>query len=177
MKKGRKLNEESNRVLRFLLDKGVMSIKDFTAIKFRGEMPWDHRSVFLRLYNLKRSGYVKSREKNNESFFHLTPKGKMQILKYLHLEKLKLKKWDGHWRIVIFDLPESLKKWRNYLRAELKNNLGFWPLQESVYITPHPVTGELDELLREWNLRKYFRYLTVSEIDNEHDLQMIFRLK
>ncbi|OGE83798.1 MAG: hypothetical protein A2846_00125 [Candidatus Doudnabacteria bacterium RIFCSPHIGHO2_01_FULL_49_9] len=177
MKKGRKINEESRKVLSLLLEKGAMSIGEFTQIHFKGEMPWDHRSVFLKMHDLKRGGYVKGREKNNQSFFHLTPKGKMQILKYLHLEKLRIKKWDGHWRIVIFDLPESLKKWRNYLRAELKNNLGFWPLQESVYITPHPVIGELDELLKEWNLRKYFRYLTVSEIDREEELKLVFGLK
>ena len=177
MKKGRKLNEESHRVLQLLLDKGSMSINDLTAIHFSGRFPWDHRRVFLKLYSLRRSGYVKSRDKENQSFFHLTPKGKLQILKYVHLERLKGKKWDGHWRIVIFDLPESLKKWRDYLRNELKSNLGFWPLQESVYITPYPVMGELNELLKEWNLRKYFRYITVTEIDNEHELRQAFGLK
>ncbi len=176
MKKGRKLNEESYRVLRFLLDKGAMSIQDFIAIKLKNEMPWDYRSVFLKLYNLKRSGFIQSKGKNNQSFFHLTPKGKLQILKYLRLEKLKIKKWDGHWRVVIFDLPETIKKWREYLRGELKN-LGFYPLQESVYITPYPVTGELDSLLKEWNLRKYFHYLTVSEIDNETELKKVFGVK
>ena len=177
MRKGRKLNEESRRVLKFLLDNGAMSITDFTGAALSNSIDWDHRSVFLKLYNLKRSGYVQKREKKNQSFFHLTPKGKLQIMKYLHLERLKLDKWDGRWRIVIFDLPERLKKWRNYLRTELKNNFGFWPLQESVYITPHPVTGDLDMLLKEWNLRKYFRYLTVMEIDNEHELKQVFGIK
>src|SRR3989344_1326066 len=176
MKTGRKLNKQSRRVLELLLDKGALSLRDLAEIHFKGELPWDYRSVFLKLYNLKRSGYVKKKEKNNQSFFHLTPKGKLQIMKYLHLEMLKTKKWDGHWRIVIFDLPESLKKWREYLRNELKSNLGFYPLQESVYITPHPVTGELDQLLKEWNLRKYFRYLTVTEIDRVDELKTVFDL-
>ncbi len=170
------MNEESLRVLNFLLDAGALSSRDFQRMYLGGRIPWDHRSVFLKLHNLKRSGYVKRREKNNQSFFHLTPKGKLQVLKYLHLERLKIKKWDGRWRVIIFDLPETIRKWREYLRNELKN-LGFYPLQESVYITPHPVTGELDQLLKEWNLRKYFRYLTVSEIDNEQDLKQVFGLK
>lgn len=176
MRKGRKLNEESKRVLRLLLDNGYMSPGDFVSITLKDEMPWDHRSIFLKMHDLQRRGYVKQRQKNNLSFFYLTPKGKLSILKYLHLERLRPKKWDGRWRIVIFDLPETLKKWRNYLRSELKNNLGFWPLQESVYITPYPVMGELDGLLKEWNLRKYFRYLTVSEIDSEDELKHVFGL-
>jgi len=177
MKKGRKLNEESRRVLNFLLQKGAMSFQDFAEISFKDEMPWDYRSVFLKMHDLRRGGYVKKLEKNNQSFFHLTPKGKLQILKYLHLERIRGKKWDGRWRVAIFDLPESLKKWREYLRGELKNNLGFWPLQESVYITPYPVTAELDQLLKEWNLRRYFRYLTVLEIDKEAELKEVFGLK
>ncbi len=177
MKKGRKLNEKSRIVLNLLLEKGALSSREFTEINFKGEMPWDYRSVFLKMHDLERRGYVRQKEKNNQSFFHLTPKGRLGILKYARLEKLRPKKWDGHWRIVIFDMPESLKKWREYIRTELKSNLGFWPLQESVYITPYPVTGELDQLLREWNLRKYFRYLTVMEIDNERELRQVFSLK
>ncbi|KKW28521.1 MAG: PaaX domain protein [Parcubacteria group bacterium GW2011_GWA2_52_8] len=86
------------------------------------------------------------------------------------------KKWDHRWRVIVFDIPENLKKWREYLRKELKD-LGFLPLQESVYITPFPVTGELDELLKARNLRKYFRYLTVTEIDGIDDLQRQFKIK
>lgn len=176
MKKGRKLNEASLRVLKALLEVGALSYLDFERMHKKNEIPWDHRSVFLKLYDLRRSGYIKERDKKNQSFFHLTPKGKLKVLKYLHLEKLKTGRWDGKWRVIIFDLPETIRKWRDYLRKELIN-LGFYPLQESVYITPHPVTGELDQLLKEWNLRKYFRYLTVSEIDNEYLLKQVFGLK
>ncbi len=176
MKRGRKLTEESKRALKMLLENGALSTQDFIGISLKQEMPWDHRSVFLKLYNLQRSGFVTKKEKKNQSFFHLTPKGKLQILKYLQLERLKAGKWDGRWRVIIFDLPETIKKWREYLRTELKN-LGFYPLQESVYITPYPVTGEIDHLLKEWNLRKYFRYLTISEIDNEDELKLVFGLK
>lgn len=175
MKRGRKINEASQRVLDLLYNRGALSPQDFIGITLKGELPWDHRSVFLKMYDLQRGGYIRQKKRDNTSFFHLTPKGRLHILKYLHLERLT-KKWDGRWRIVIFDLPETLKKWREHVRGELKN-LGFYPLQESVYITPYPVTGEVDEFLREWNLRKYFRYLTVSEIDNEGDLKAVFGLK
>lgn len=138
-----------------------------------------YRPYYQQVHKLARSGYVKIKKDKgakNQSFFHLTPKGRLSILKYLHLEKLKIRKWDKHWRVIIFDIPEKLKKWREYVRNEFKN-LGFHPLQESVYITPYPVTGELDELLKEWGLRKYFRYLTVTEIDDARELKKEFDLK
>lgn len=176
MKRGRKLNEDSLRVLRVLLDSRALTSREFLEIAWKNQMPWDYRSVFLKLRDLERGGYVSKKQKNNRSFFHLAPKGKLQILKYLQLERLKIKKWDKQWRVIIFDLPETLKKWRDYLRRELKA-MGFYPLQESVYIIPYPVTGEIDQMLKDWNLRKYFRYLTVSEIDGEDFLRKIFDVK
>lgn len=165
MKTGRNLSELSLKIL-----KGAFKATAWTIDGFIETHKYDEfvrKRAYKQLYNLKRAGYVKIQRNNkNVSFFHLTPKGKLKILKYLHLEKLRPKKWDGRWRVIIFDIPESLKKWREYLRGDLKQ-LGFVALQESVYITPYPVTGELDRILKEWNLRKYFRYFTVSEIDGE----------
>lgn len=183
MKPGRKLGEKSLALLRALLEVGGMVAVD--ALETLTTIPPEHRvssggfRVFYKQsYNLKRSGYIRIKRdhKKNQSFFHLTPKGKLQILKYLHLEKLFKTKWDKRFRIIIFDIPEKLKKWREYLRSELKS-MGFYPLQESVYITPYPVTGELDQLLKEWGLRKYFRYITVAEIDGEDELKKQFGLK
>ena len=128
-KQGRKLNDDSRRVLQLLLDYKAMSYQDLAAINFKGEMPWDHRSVFLKMHDLQRRGYVKKQQTKNQSFFHLTPKGKLNILKYLRLEKLKIKKWDGHWRIAIFDVPEDRKKLRENFRHYLKY-LGFQALQD-----------------------------------------------
>lgn len=178
MNRGRKLSEKSLLVLSSLYRVGTMVADDFLNGKM-GEA-YSRKLQYgmaKRLYNLADRGYVtKVVDKNNQSFFHLTPKGKLSILKFLHLEKLKLIKWDGNFRVIIFDIPERLRKSRGYLRKELKR-LGFHPIQESVYITPYPVTGELDQLLKEWGMRKYFRYLTVSEIDGEGKLKLIFGLQ
>ena len=176
MKRGRKIGTESLKILNALIDERALDLGELWDRVEKIAPSWDKRGLQFKLYNLKRQGYLAARKSNNVSFFHLTPKGRLGLLKYLHLEKLKLAKWDGRWRIAIFDIPETLKKWREYLRGELKR-LGFHPLQESVYITPYPVTGELDELLKEWNLRKYFRYITVLEIDGEKELKIIFDLK
>ena len=129
------------------------------------------------IYRLLKAGYLEKKVIKGQPQLIISNQGRLRLERKFSYFKLERKRWDGDWRIVIFDLPESLKKWRDYLRNELKSNLGFWPLQESVYITPYPVMGELNELLKEWNLRKYFRYITVTEIDNEHELRQAFGLK
>ena len=136
-----------------------------------------HAAYAKSFFNLQRQGYVKKgRDEKNQSFFHLTPKGRLSVLKYLHLEKLAKRKWDRHWRIVIFDIPEREKKWRERLRSRLRA-LGFQGLQESVYITPFSVPEELDDLLNDRGFRKYFRYITATEIDGEESLKKKFGLK
>ena len=172
---GRKLSEISLKVLKTLLKGSVWTLTSLIETHKYDEFVI--KRAYKQLYNLRRSGYVEiKKQSKNVSFFQLTSRGKLRILKYLHLETLRSQKWDKKWRVIIFDIPESLKKWRGYMRYDLKN-LGFIRLQESVYITPYPVTGELDQMLKEWNLRKYFRYLTVSEIDGVEKLKKEFHIK
>jgi len=49
--------------------------------------------------------------------------------------------WDGHWRLVLFDVPEARSFRRRSLRRHL-HRLHFGRLQKSVWITPDPVQDE-----------------------------------
>ncbi|MDP3740816.1 MAG: hypothetical protein Q8R08_00635 [bacterium] len=174
--KGRPLAQKSINLMSKLFEGGASAFSDLVDMG-RDYDQKIYRGAYKHFWGLKTAGYVKvTKDKNNQSFFHLTPKGRLSFLKYLHLEKLKIKKWDGRWRIVVFDIPEGRKKLRGYLRHRLKY-LGFFPLQESVYIFPHPVPQELEQYLKENRLRKYCRYLTVDEIDGEQGLKQKFGLK
>lgn len=51
------------------------------------------------------------------------------------------RRWDGRWRMVLFDVPESHSAARNQLRHYLQRR-GFGFLQNSVWITPDPVKAE-----------------------------------
>lgn len=51
------------------------------------------------------------------------------------------RRWDGKWRLVIFDVPQSKASARARLRRSLADR-GFGYLQNSVWITPDPLTGE-----------------------------------
>ena len=79
------------------------------------------------------------REKEDGNvYIVLTKNGQKKALEY-QINELKIKKpdkWDGKWRIVIFDIPEKKKKAREVLRAKLKD-LGFKELQKSVFVLPY----------------------------------------
>ena len=104
----------------------------------------------------------------------LTDKGKQRLLKY-DFEKMRIprQRWDGKWRIVIFDIPEKQREARDSLRDKLKN-LGFHELQRSVFVYPLDCGNEMEFIIEFFNIRKFVRYGTLDSIDNELHLKRIF---
>lgn len=102
----------------------------------------------------------------------------MEIIKNIIKKKKKTKQWDGIWRAIIFDVPESERRHRNFLRRELKW-MGFRELQHSIWITPYNVEKELLCLLKLWHrdFKGDIRFLNIQKITNDADFRKIFRLE
>jgi len=133
------------------------------------------RETIKRLYRSKLIDYKEA----NDGIVELTlsEKGKNKILKY-NLDRIEIKKparWDKLWRLVIFDIPEEERTGRMALAAKLKE-LGFYPLQKSVFIHPYECKDEIDFITEIFDLAPYVRFLRVKDIDIEQDLEERFRL-
>lgn len=85
----------------------------------------------------------------------------------------KQKSWDKLWRVVMFDIPEENRRFRNILRSHLKT-IGFRELQHSVFIFPYACEKEIACLVDLYAANKYVRVLTVKTIDNETELSRHF---
>ncbi|PIR72792.1 MAG: hypothetical protein COV26_02060 [Candidatus Nealsonbacteria bacterium CG10_big_fil_rev_8_21_14_0_10_36_23] len=108
----------------------------------------------------------------------LNDDGKKRALKY-NLDTIKIKKsakWDGLWRVIIFDIPECFKQGRDALSVKLKQ-MGFYPLQKSVFIYPYECKNEIDFIIEIFDLRQYIRIMLVKETDVDLDLKNKFKLK
>jgi DNA-binding transcriptional regulator PaaX len=152
----------------FRIIKGVA--KEWQAI--------NRRVLREAIRNLYKSQMIDYKENNNNTVsLILSDNGKNKILQF-NLDKMEIKKpakWDKIWRMVIFDIPENLKAGRNALSAKLKN-LGFYPLQKSVFIFPYECKNEVDFIVEIFNLRPYVRFLIVKETDIDLDLKNHFEL-
>lgn len=107
----------------------------------------------------------------------LTKDGRQKALKY-QIDEIKIKKpdkWDGKWRMVIFDIPEKKKKAREALREKLKE-LGFKELQKSVFIYPFECENEIDFIVEVFEIRPYVRYMVVDSFTNEEQFRLKFKL-
>lgn len=84
------------------------------------------------------------------------------------LKKLTRKNWRGFKKntkknlIIAFDIPESLKKKRDWLRMELMH-LGFIKLQNSVWFGPAPLPKEFMAALQELKLISYIKFFEAKE--------------
>jgi len=126
------------------------------------------------IYNLKKSPYFNF--KNNK--FYLNSKGRIEIVKNIIKEKKKGKfKWDGKWRIIIFDIPELNRRERAFLRNELKR-IGFLELQKSIWIFPYNIEKELLLLLKLWKLdfKGDIRFLRAEKIREDNDIRKYFQI-
>lgn len=91
-----------------------------------------------------------------------------KLTKELLLETLEIKspaKWDKKWRVVIFDIPEKFKKARYALWSQLRN-LGFYPLQRSVWVHPFPCEHEIKFLCDIFNIHPFVEVFTTSDLNN-----------
>jgi hypothetical protein len=115
------------------------------AKKYKENRDFEQSNYFLKIQYLRRHGLIETFVKNKERFIEITGKGLKRIEKIENnqLQIERSKKWDGKWRIVIFDIPNKLKNARDIFRAKLLN-LEFEKIQESVYVYPFECKKNID---------------------------------
>ena len=138
----------------------------------------NERSLREAIRKLYKSKIIDYKENNDGTVkLILTEAGKKRVLVY-NLDKIKIKKparWDGLWRLVTFDIPEDKKKRRMALAEKLKE-IGFYPMQKSVFIHPYECKDEINFIVEIFDLAPYVRFLRVKDVDIELDLKNRFRL-
>ncbi|OGZ30827.1 MAG: hypothetical protein A2931_01850 [Candidatus Niyogibacteria bacterium RIFCSPLOWO2_01_FULL_45_48] len=119
--------------------------------------------------NLKRKKLVEViRTKGDKTVIRLTTKGGKRI-RELVLDTLtipKPKKWDGVWRVMIFDIPVSMNKARSAFRATIKD-LGMYQLQKSVWVYPYPCEDEILFTANFFNIEKHIEIFETKYFMNK----------
>jgi len=154
--------------------------KYFQIIKKIGE-EWqkiNERSLHQAIKNLYQTKLIDYKEDaDGNVLLVLNNNGKKKALQYNPgvIKIKKPKEWDNLWRLVIFDIPERKKQARNALSLKLKQ-LGFYPLQKSVFLHPYNCRDEIDFLVELFDVRPYVRFLIVKETDVDLKLKHYFHL-
>lgn len=120
------------------------------------------RNFYQAVWRSLKTGDIEKVIKNNKQYLILTTNGKEKIQREFPLTRFS-KKWNKKWVVLIFDIEEKSRKLRNRLRDKLKN-VGFGMLQESVWITPLPIIGELKDFVETNKLNDYIFVLEVAGV-------------
>lgn len=135
----------------------------------------DHQKFYRLVHRLKSLGYIETYLEDRERFIELTPKGKQRLAKYV-FDDVKLsipRKWDKKWRIVVFDIPKKFNNVRDILRQTL-NRLGFYKLQDSVYVYPHDCIGLIKYIEETYEIGEYVQFVVAERIETEVELIELF---
>ena len=115
--------------------------------------------------------------KGNKELIQITERGRKRVLEY-DLDDLRIKKpakWDGYWRMVTFDIPNTKKKARDAVNMKLKD-MGFVPFQKSIFISPYGAKDEVDFLGEHFMVRRDIKYIVAKRVDGEAELKKKFGL-
>ncbi|MEK7663981.1 MAG: hypothetical protein AAB340_00825 [Patescibacteria group bacterium] len=118
------------------------------------------------IYYLKRNNYIKAKSLDGKKAIFISKKGLKKVSHFYFKcdRENRLKRKDGKWIMVIFDIPKNHKKNRDLLRSVLKN-LGYKVFQYSVWITPYDVFEKTQKLLQFYSIDHYVRIFLIEELD------------
>ena len=175
----------SKEILKYLLISGAILIaasspyfassliRDIKRFKTKDKQKINNAFQYLR-----KSGLIKIEKDGFDARISLTENGKKRAGKY-QINDLKIEipnKWDGKWRVIIFDIPDISKTVRNIFRTKLKE-FNFYSLQKSVWVYPYECRKEI-EILRNFlgANSDQIQFILAEEIEHEEKLKKAFKI-
>lgn len=115
--------------------------------------------------------------KRGDGFLRLTPKGEgaLRMLEVRNFNAGRPKRWDGKWRVLIFDIPEYRKGLRDKIRRTLES-IGFVRLQDSVWIYPYDCEELVALLKADFKIGRDMLYMIVQELEGDRQIKSRFGL-
>ena len=162
--------------LAVLAPNALAILKQFDRGKIRRKNPLI--SVNAAITRLRERGLVVWEKSERGVFLRLTRQGEQSLTAF---EKKGFKlatpaKWDGKWRVIIFDIHETKRGVRNKFRSTLMQ-IGFLKLQQSVWVYPYDCEELIALLKTDFKIGKDILYMIVDSIENDSWLQSSFNLK
>ncbi len=145
---------------------------------FKSSQRYEKKKVFDTFYKLRKQGCIDIKKDHHQIYIALTEKGRKRAGRF-QIDSLKIEKpqkWDRKWRIVIFDISQLQITKREAFRGKLKE-LGFCPLQKSVWIHPFNCQDEIDLLREFFGLgQKEIRLIVAQTIGDDIFLKKFFKI-
>jgi len=167
-------NDYSKKILKILAENKAVSFPDLsdrlikdTAETAENDPKKAQYALNRSLRGLHESGLVERHYSGQNDYARLTKAGKRKAVSIqLESDSTLVPNWDGQWRIVLLDLPESRKSEREALRYLLKK-AGFELLKNSAWISPFPYEHLFMNIKKDLGLTTEMMIMTTNNLDPE----------
>jgi len=105
-------------------------------------------------------------EKNK---YRLTEKGYRALCLEFPFFRFVKEEWDGRWRVISYEIPETKRQIRDRFRREMRG-WGLGPWHRSFWLTPHPIIGNLKDLVYGREEEKYIQAFESTHIFGDLNL-------
>jgi|SRR3989338_8084217 len=156
----------SKKILKILGQKPAISLPELRNLGAR--LPSERYAITRSLKGLREAGLIEHISSPQNEYARLTSEGKKKVHS-LELDSdttLVNTSWDGFWRIILLDLPESRKSERESLRYLLKK-AGFVCLKNSAWISPYPFEHLFMNIKKDLGLTTEMMIIVTQFIDEE----------
>lgn len=119
--------------------------------------PFGHNEQAVRaaISRMNKQGWVVAKKRGNKSYYSLTERGLKRMNEAAErIFKLKPVKWDGHWRMFMYTIPEEKRSIRDELRKELVWS-GFGMLSSSCWLTPNDLSRQVEDIMKKYDIEDY----------------------
>src|SRR3989344_3868525 len=142
----------------------------------RAQLRYQYRTVLGRL---AAQGHIVFEKRDGKQYARITESGRKALAfeqEKAKLNNAKKRRWNGRWRVVIFDVPEKRRQTRDRLR-NIMERTGFTRLQDSVWVFPYDCEDFVSLLKAELKIGAAVLYMVVEHIENDKHLRSHFGLK
>ncbi len=184
LKKGRITHEIlrvlNERPLQIPSYKGVsLSAVFLPYLEARGIGRRRRNNIRIAVDRLRRLRCIDHQVGDDRSTLRITSLGEKRLRQY-SIENLELApshRWDGIWRIVMFDIPEDKKRARDAMSKKLKH-LGFHQLQKSVFCHFTDCKGEVEFMEEYFEIQGLVTFVEARSLGrSEVTVRRFFKLK
>ncbi len=174
-----KNSDYSKKILKILSENRALSVPDLTQeiLKDTPETAKNdprksQYAINRSLRGLMESGVIERHFSGQNDYARLSPAGRKKATSLkLESDTAVLPNWDGQWRIILLDLPESRKNEREALRYLLKK-AGFTLLKNSAWISPFPFEHLFMNIKKDLGLSTEMMIIVTNKLDPETEMEL-----
>ena len=145
-----------------------------SLITLLGQLGLSANGVRTVLSRMTRKGWLTAERRGSRSYYGLTRRGRrlLEAGRERIYHPPRHEPWGGDWYLISYSIPESDRRRRDQLRVKLLW-LGCGPLTNGLWLTPHDVRAEVEEIAEALKVLKHVEVFRAEHLGYSSTEQLV----